>query len=58
MPVFGDAQRKLAQRWSERGGLAGYSQHVREIGAKFEHISIHPEIWTGAITGNWNELPS
>ncbi len=47
-PVFGDARRKLEQRWQDRGGLAGYSQHVREVAAKFKHISIHPEIWTQA----------
>jgi predicted DsbA family dithiol-disulfide isomerase len=47
-PVFGDARRKLEQRWHDRGGLAGYSQHVREVAAKFKHISIHPEIWTQA----------
>jgi predicted DsbA family dithiol-disulfide isomerase len=48
-PVFGDAQRKLTQRWQDRGGFEGYSQHVREVGAKFEHVSIHPDIWTQQI---------
>jgi predicted DsbA family dithiol-disulfide isomerase len=48
-PVFGDAQRKLTQRWQDRGGFAGYSQHVREVGAKFAHVSIHPDIWTQQI---------
>jgi predicted DsbA family dithiol-disulfide isomerase len=47
-PVFGDARRKLAQRWQDRGGLAGYNQHVREVAAKFKHVSIQPEIWTQA----------
>jgi predicted DsbA family dithiol-disulfide isomerase len=48
-PVFGDARRKLTQRWQDRGGFAGYSQHVRDIGAKFEHVAIHPDIWTQTI---------
>jgi predicted DsbA family dithiol-disulfide isomerase len=48
-PVFGDAQRKLEQRWVDRGGFNGYSQHVRDVAAKFKHISVHPEIWTQAI---------
>jgi predicted DsbA family dithiol-disulfide isomerase len=48
-PVFGDAQRKLEQRWQDRGGFAGYSHHVREVGTKFSHISIHPDIWTRSI---------
>lgn len=49
MPVFGDAQRKLEHRWQDKGGFTGYSNHVREVGAKFKHISIHPDIWTQAI---------
>jgi predicted DsbA family dithiol-disulfide isomerase len=48
-PVFGDARRKLTQRWQDRGGFAGYSQHVREVGARFEHVAIDPEIWTQTI---------
>ena len=48
-PVFGDAHRKLEQRWADKGGFAGYSRHVLEVGARFEHISIHPDIWTKSI---------
>jgi predicted DsbA family dithiol-disulfide isomerase len=48
-PVFGDAHRKLEQRWRDRGGFVGYSHHVREVGTKFNHISIHPDIWTRSI---------
>ncbi len=48
-PVFGDARRKLEQRWADKGGFAGYSHHVRAVGARFEHISIHPDIWTQSI---------
>jgi predicted DsbA family dithiol-disulfide isomerase len=48
-PVFGDAQRKLENRWRDRGGFSSYSQHVLEVAAKFKHISIHPDIWTTDI---------
>jgi predicted DsbA family dithiol-disulfide isomerase len=48
-PVFGDAHRKLENRWRDRGGFAGYSNHVKEVAAKFNHISVHPEIWTRDI---------
>lgn len=48
-PVFGDARRKLEKNWEGRGGLAGYSQHIKEVAGKFEHIPIHPEIWTKQI---------
>jgi predicted DsbA family dithiol-disulfide isomerase len=45
-PVFGDAQRKLDNRWHDRGGLGGYSNHVQEVAAKFSHVTVHPDIWT------------
>ena len=48
-PVFGDAQRKLESRWRDRGGLVGYSSHVKEVASKFNHITVHPEIWTKDI---------
>ena len=47
--IFGNAQAKLALRWRDRGGLNGYSEHVQESAKKFNHISIHPEIWTQSV---------
>lgn len=49
VPVFGNAHEKLENGWRDRGGLAGYSNHVKEIGHKFEHITVHPDIWTHDI---------
>ena len=43
--VFGDARHKLENRWRDRGGLAGYSNHVQEVVARFNHLSVHPEVW-------------
>jgi predicted DsbA family dithiol-disulfide isomerase len=45
-PVFGNAQEKLAKRWHDQGGLAGYSKHVQEVVKKFDYITVHPDIWT------------
>ena len=45
VPVFGDAHRKLKTRWQDRGGLAGYSNHVRGVVNRFNHLTIHPEVW-------------
>jgi predicted DsbA family dithiol-disulfide isomerase len=44
--IFGNAREKLELRWRDRGGLQGYSDHVRESAKKFNHIHIHPDIWT------------
>ena len=46
VPVFGSAREKLESRWKDRGGLQGYSQHVRDIANKFDHINVNPDIWT------------
>lgn len=31
VPVFGNAREKLENRWRDRGGLKGYSDHVHEV---------------------------
>ncbi|MDS3861135.1 DsbA family protein [Thermosynechococcaceae cyanobacterium BACA0444] len=47
--IFGNTQEKLTKRWQARGGLAAYNQHVLSVAAKFDHIQVHPEIWTKDI---------
>lgn len=47
--IFGNTQEKLSKRWQDRGGLVAYGQHVLSVAAKFEHIQVHPEIWTKNI---------
>lgn len=46
VPVFGVAREKLENRWRDRGGLKGYSDHVLEVAKKFNHITVHPQIWS------------
>ncbi len=43
--IFGNAQEKLVTRWQDKGGLRGYSNHVQEVAKKFDHITVHPDIW-------------
>jgi len=49
VPIFGNAREKLENRWKDRGGLKGYSEHVTEVVQKFNHIKIHPDIWTKVV---------
>jgi hypothetical protein len=44
--VFGDASARLAASWADRGGLAGYGDHVRSVAERFEHITVHEKVWT------------
>ncbi|AFY74159.1 putative dithiol-disulfide isomerase involved in polyketide biosynthesis [Synechococcus sp. PCC 7502] len=46
LPVFGNTREKLENGWRDRGGLTGYQNHVKEIASKFEHISVHPDVWS------------
>ena len=43
--VFGNVGRKIEAAWQDRGGLAGYNAHVREVVAKFGHVAVHEEAW-------------
>jgi len=45
VPVFGNAREKLEHGWRDHGGLKGYQDHVKAIASKFEHISVHPDVW-------------
>jgi predicted DsbA family dithiol-disulfide isomerase len=49
MTVFGDARGKLEARWKDRGGLAGYAQHVRSVVAQFDHVRIHADAWERVV---------
>lgn len=44
--LFGDVAARLETGWSDKGGAAGYSRQVQQMAVRFDHIDIHPEIWT------------
>jgi predicted DsbA family dithiol-disulfide isomerase len=43
--IFGDVQGKMRSQWAERGGLAAYAEHVQEVAAGFDHVSLNPDVW-------------
>ncbi len=43
--VFGNVPAKMEASWKDRGGLAGYSEHVRSVVDQFGHVGLHPEAW-------------
>lgn len=47
--VFGNAREKLEKGWRDRGGLPAYSQHVQDVTKKFNHVTLHPDIWTKVV---------
>ncbi len=38
--------RSVRLGWHRRGGFEGYANHVREVVEKFEHVELHPDVWT------------
>jgi predicted DsbA family dithiol-disulfide isomerase len=44
--VFGDVERRFAERWGNRGGVQGYAAHLRGVAERFPHVTVHPEVWT------------
>lgn len=47
--VFGAVESKMTQNWQDKGGIKGYSKHVKEIVIQYPHIEIHPDLWTKNI---------
>jgi predicted DsbA family dithiol-disulfide isomerase len=43
--VFGNTAQKIGAVWKDRGGFEGYARHVVEIGQRFAHVPLHPELW-------------
>lgn len=44
--LFGDTGHKIGQGWANQGSYAGFGQHLQEVGARFEHIELHADLWT------------
>ena len=43
--VFGDTGTRIGKKWSDKGGYAGFGEHVRESAAPYESAPVNPDIW-------------
>ena len=43
--VFGDTVNRIGDKWCDRGGYAGFAEHVEESAAPYEFAPINPAIW-------------
>jgi predicted DsbA family dithiol-disulfide isomerase len=43
--IFGDTVNKIETSWQDRGGYAGFGQHVLESVKPHPHVSVNPDIW-------------
>ncbi|RLA37248.1 MAG: disulfide bond formation protein DsbA [Gammaproteobacteria bacterium] len=44
--IFGDTQAKMAGLWQQKGGYAGFAEHVQHSALDYENALINPKIWT------------
>lgn len=44
--VFGDVDAKINREWGNRGGYAGYREHVARICQTYDFVGLHPDTWT------------
>lgn len=46
--VFPDVAAKLDKSWKDRG-LAGFRAHVADTVARFDHVTLHPDVYTRVV---------
>lgn len=44
--LFGCTKTRIGEGWEPKGGYDGFSQHVCNVGEKFDHLTINPDVWT------------
>lgn len=44
--MFGDVATRIETGWGDKGGALGLAKDVKQVAANFDHIDIHPDIWT------------
>jgi len=47
--VFPDVAGKLDKSWKDRGGLAAFRAHVVQTIARFDHVTLHPDVYTCVV---------
>jgi predicted DsbA family dithiol-disulfide isomerase len=43
--VFGDTARKIAVAWGDKGGYAGFNEHLRHAAGQFPEVQVNSDIW-------------
>lgn len=46
IPLFGANRYRIGEGWKDRGGYAGYGEHVQKIASEFNHVSVSKRVWT------------
>jgi predicted DsbA family dithiol-disulfide isomerase len=46
IPIFGATRYRIAEGRKDRGGYAGFGDHVRKVVEDFPHVSVHERVWS------------
>jgi predicted DsbA family dithiol-disulfide isomerase len=46
IPIFGATRYRIAEGRKDRGGYAGFGEHVRKVAADFPHVSVNERVWS------------
>ena len=46
IPIFGATRHRVAEGRKDRGGYAGFGEHVRKVVAGFPHVSVNERVWS------------
>ncbi len=49
MPVFGVVDKRIGMGWQEKGGYAGFGEHVHHVCEQFPHVQICDDIWCAEL---------
>ena len=47
--MFGCTDKRIGEGWKDKGGFKGFGDHVKDVCSQFDHVDIHPGIWTTSI---------
>jgi predicted DsbA family dithiol-disulfide isomerase len=49
IPIFGSTAHRIGVGWQDRGGFAGYRDHVGEICSDYSHVELNPDAWSTVV---------
>lgn len=45
LPLFGCTAQRIGEGWRDKGGFAGFGEHVRSVCRQFPHVQVDPMLW-------------
>lgn len=49
IPLFASTAERIGKGWADRSGFAGFGRHACEVARNWDHVKVHPDIWTGDV---------